>query len=105
MIKAHTAEEFEKANEILRNATIFLGYKAGLKPTAKAVEETRVARDAGINLQHYVGRFERLFVNKRGEQVLTLWVYDRGAPGNEGRYRSFNANLGTLRVLSVIQSS
>lgn len=104
MINAHTAAEFEQVNEALQGAIIFLGYKAGLKPTAKAIQEATMAKEAGLNLQHYVGRFERLFVNKRGEQVLTLFVWDRGVPGSEGRYRSFNASVGMLRVLSVIQN-
>jgi len=102
MLDAITRETIVNLSKQLEGKLLFVGYRAGLEPTAEALEEASFATETlGQNRQHYVGRFSSLFVNRRGEVVLTLFVFDRGRSG-EGRYRSFNPAVGTMRTVSVL---
>jgi len=92
----------DSINAFYKDKILFVAYNAGRPPSPRAIEEAAVAKEAGLNLTHYVGRFESLRVTKRGDLLLTLFVFDRGVQG-EGKFRAFNPNLGRLRNVSVIE--
>ena len=91
-----------KLSTVLANATpetiVHLGYRCGGKLGATAIQDVKAASDWGKHPQAFVGNFVSLKVNKDGEEVLTLFVHNRG---ETGKYRSFNATRGTVLSLSL----
>jgi hypothetical protein len=91
-----------KLSSLLANASpetiVHLGYRCGGKLGATAVQDVQAASDWKKHPQDFVGNFVSLKVNKDGEEVLTLFVHNRG---ETGKYRSFNATRGTVLSLSI----
>ncbi len=87
---------------LLANATsdtiVHLTYAAGRPANAQGKREFNEARDWNKHPREFVGHFVSLKPNKRGEQVLTLWVHNRG---EAGAFRAFNENLGTVLSATV----
>lgn len=77
---------------------VHLGYRCGGKLGATAVEDLEAAADWKKHPQQFVGNFVSLKTNSRGEEVLTLFVHNRGAAG---KYRAFNSTRGTILSLEV----
>ena len=87
---------------LLANATkdtiVHLKYTAGRPSTDQAINEYEMALDWKKPSDEYVGHFEGLKRNKRGELVLTLFVHNRGGIG---AFRAFNPSLGHLKDIRV----
>ncbi len=97
-----TATQMVQAmKDVTLDSIVFVGYEAGRPASPQAVKETSIAREQGFNLTHYTGHFKGIRVTKKGEHVMTVWVYERA--NGTGAYRAFNPSLGTLRTLEVIQ--
>lgn len=89
-------------SETFANATtdsiVHLTYAAGRSVNAQGKREFNQARDWNKAPREFVGNFVSLKRNKKGEQVLTLFVHNRG---EAGAYRTFNEKVGTILSLSV----
>ena len=83
-------------------------YIPGRPPSARALLESQVANDRGLDIHVFVGSLEAVAINRRGRFYFTLHTVDRNtidADGNElrGAPRSFNPSLGVLLALRVIR--
>lgn len=89
-------------SDMFWNATpdtiVHLTYAAGRPANAQGKREFAEARDWNKAPREFVGNFVSLKRNKRGEQVLTLFVHNRGAIG---AYRAFNESVGTVLAVEV----
>lgn len=89
-------------SNVLANATsdtiVHLTYAAGRPANAQGKREFAEARDWNKHPREFVGNFVSLKRNKRGEQVLTLFVHNRG---EVGAYRTFNPSLGEIKSIVV----
>ena len=95
-------QQIEANKAELAGKTVFVGYEAGRQATSRAIAEARPARDAGINLTQYVGKVDCVRRARNGDQLITIFAFDRGRNG-EGRYRVFNPSLGRLRTFEVLE--
>lgn len=77
---------------------VHLTYAAGRPVNAQGKREFNQARDWNKPAREFVGNFVSLKRNKKGEQVLTLFVHNRG---ETGAYRTFNEEVGTILSLSL----
>lgn len=89
-------------SETFANATsdsiVHLTYAAGRPVNAQGKREFAEARDWNKAPREFVGNFVSLKRNKRGEQVLTLFVHNRG---EVGAYRTFNPSIGEIKSIVV----
>lgn len=104
---AMTAQEMlAKLDGIPVGAEVFISYKAGRRPTERAVREAQRAEDEGYNRRWLQGRVERVWTTKKGHPVLTVYAftrYNEDEPKADGHYRTINPALGELLSLEVVQ--
>jgi hypothetical protein len=93
--------QIAQLNEQLQDKLVYVAYRAGRAPTPQAMEECRVAKEAGLPMDQYVGRFSSIRRARNGDVIITIFAFDRGRDG-EGKYRAFNPSLGTLRAFEVL---
>lgn len=85
-------------------SVLFVSYVAGREPTERAKLEA-----AGeVPRRYFTGVLHNVWKTKKGEWVLTMWVWNRKTIKKdgtvvEGGYRTMNPTLGELIVLDVIQ--
>jgi len=86
---------------------LFVSYTAGRQPGPQALRESARSAQEGIAPRHFTGTLKRVWVTKRREPVLTMWVEERdsGAGLTPGAYRTFNPALGKLRILVVLEKA
>jgi|CXWL01.1.fsa_nt_gi hypothetical protein len=78
-------------------------YHAFNAPTARALEESELAREEGWDLHEYTGTLDRIFFNARGERCMTVLCLERtNGDGRHHAYRSFNLQRGNLKQLVVL---
>jgi hypothetical protein len=88
-------------------ATVFISYHVGRPPTERAIREAAPAKEAGLNLRHFVGVLSSVWMTKKSQVVMTVLCENRC---NEDKgmqpphYRTFNPSLGRLLALSVVHS-
>lgn len=84
---------------------LFVSYTAGRQPSPQALRECSRSAQEGIAPRHFTGTLKSVWVTKRHQPVLTMWVEERdsGDRLTPGAYRTFNPALGKLRVLVVLE--
>lgn len=84
-------------------ARLVVNYKAFNEPTERALRESQIARDEGLDLQTYSGILDRVFRNARGELCFTLFVLERtDSDGRHHLYRTMNTVKGEVLRLVVL---
>lgn len=97
------SQMFERLKDIPEGSVLFVSYIAGRPPCPQALRECARADREGIAPRHFTGHLASLWVNRRGEHGITMWVEERdSADGKPGAYRRFNPSLGKLFTLEVI---
>lgn len=94
-----------KLQDVHEGATLFVSYLAGREPTERALREAQRASDMGLAKRHFFGKLASCRVTRKGEFVFTVLCDHRDDErrGTADGYRTFNASLGTLLSLEVIQ--
>ena len=91
--------QVERDASKLVGRTVFVSYEAGRRPSPQAILEARGSRETGICMHHYVGTFTSFRHARNGDPIITVFAFDRGT---DGAFRTFNPNLGRLRVFAVL---
>lgn len=84
-------------------ARLMVSYRAFNEPTERALWESQIARDEGLDLQTYTGVLDRVFVNARGERCFTILCMERtNGDGRHHAYRTFNVVRGQVKQVVVL---
>ncbi len=94
-----------KLSGVSEGSQIFVSYLAGRPPTDRAIREARRSRREGIAHRHFVGKFHRVWVTKKGDPVLTVLCTNRDdeRTGSQEAYRTFNPAIGTMLTLEIVE--
>lgn len=83
-------------------ASIRIKYIPFKEPTKRAIEEARPALRAGLDLQTFSGRIDKIWYSQQGYLILTMLVLERIVNGAY-TYRSFNLDKGELKELIILE--
>jgi hypothetical protein len=99
------AELLEHLKDMPEGTKLFVSYTAGRPPSPQALRESARNAQEGIAPRYFTGTLKSVWVTKRREPVLTMWVEERdsGPHLTPGAYRTFNPALGKLRILTVLE--
>jgi hypothetical protein len=95
-------EMVKRLKDVAEDSIVFVSYLAGRRPSTQALRECSRAGEEGISPRHFTGHFKKVWVTKRGEPVLSVWVEERDSKGRQGAFRTFNPSLGKLLSLEVL---
>lgn len=100
-------EMVKRLKDVAEDSIVFVSYIAGRRPSTQALRECSRASDEGIAMRHFTGHFKKVWVTKRGEPVLSVWVEERDSANGsvKGAFRTFNPALGKLLSLEVLQKA
>lgn len=82
---------------------LMVSYKAFNEPSERALCESQIARDEGLDMQTYTGVLDRVFKNARGELCFCILCLERtNGDGRHHAYRTFNTIRGEVRQVVVL---
>lgn len=106
--KAWTAEDIQRVLDKVHGAAsvngaedgtrVHIHYKSFGVPTPQSIRCASRAEELGLSRDRYTGRVHRIWKNKSGEQILTLWVELE----RDHMFRSFNLVKGNIFQFVVL---